>query len=774
MAETIPPINSVTLQSPVSLPGITVVDPSTTPPPAVPGSIPDPASDDNFRLWIYNPLNTAAALGSRGILYQPLGSSSWTFAAANANGSLSMKLAEENYRFDVVEPSSYSGTMSRKRYEVAVSANGSVAVKNVKADGRNFFAVTVSPINPFAAKQMEYQSVLATQKVADYQPTSSCQLLDKLNTTRTVSTLTAGFPRSPFRLPSYGRIKALIVPIDFPDVMGVDNAFAFFKPVAESLRDFYYAESYGRVAFDFDIVSEWVHMPFVAATYRLGPSSTNPDYHGYRRRIIELTQTSINYGKYDAVYFLLPAQTPLQVIGPGPAITSNYLTTTGYFWSGATGGGDMYLTPSGPHAKRNWIAHETGHAFGLYDQDYKHESQTLGKWGVMAHNWSTSAIELGSWDRYLLGWLTDSQIACSTRAQLALNSATVKLDPLVRQNSGAKAAMVPLTDSKILVIESRKNEGMDVLTAAREGVLVYTVDMKLGTLEGGYRIQPRVGSTDKVSFEDAALRSGDSLTVEGIVVTVQSLSGDGDTIQIKALADPAFPVLSIERSGTGRGSIVSSPVGINCTAACAALFAADVTVTLTAQPAVGSEFAGWEGSCSGIGFCRVNLSEQRNVIANFATLTPKSISGISTTAPSDPAGAPKSAFFIGLTLKDSNSLLASARTSDEVELVGYITPDARHAGLQADVYVVVMVGPGVYMRTQDGNFVPWNMQIPTLIPTQRGVMLANNHKVSIFNGKLPVIGDLVVVKLNWPQISGHSNNSVLPSQASYLRYERAA
>jgi hypothetical protein len=32
----------------------------------------------------------------------------------------------------------------------------------------------------------------------------------------------------------------------------------------------------------------------------------------------------------------------------------------------------------------------------------------------------------------------------------------------------------------------------------------------------------------------------------------------------------------------------------------------------------------------------------------------------------------------------------------------------------------------------------------------------------------------VVVKLNWPQISGHSNNSVLPSQASYPRYERAA
>jgi hypothetical protein len=38
----------------------------------------------------------------------------------------------------------------------------------------------------------------------------------------------------------------------------------------------------------------------------------------------------------------------------------------------------------------------------------------------------------------------------------------------------------------------------------------------------------------------------------------------------------------------------------------------------------------------------------------------------------------------------------------------------------------------------------------------------------------PLVYSFVVVKLNWPQISGHSNNSVLPSQASYLRYERAA
>jgi hypothetical protein len=105
------------------------------------------------------------------------------------------------------------------------------------------------------------------------------------------------------------------------------------------------------------------------------------------------------------------------------------------------------------------------------------------------------------------------------------------LSPLVRQTADVKAAMVPLSASKILVMESRRNEGYDQIANGHEGVLVYTVDMKLGTLAGGYRTQRRVGSTDP-SFEDAALHVGDSITVEGVTVSVTASSTDGDTIKV--------------------------------------------------------------------------------------------------------------------------------------------------------------------------------------------------------------------------------------------------
>jgi riboflavin synthase alpha subunit len=40
-----------------------------------------------------------------------------------------------------------------------------------------------------------------------------------------------------------------------------------------------------------------------------------------------------------------------------------------------------------------------------------------------------------------------------------------------------------------------------------------------------------VGSTDP-SFEDAALHAGDSITVDGVTVTVTATSADGDTVKV--------------------------------------------------------------------------------------------------------------------------------------------------------------------------------------------------------------------------------------------------
>ena len=105
------------------------------------------------------------------------------------------------------------------------------------------------------------------------------------------------------------------------------------------------------------------------------------------------------------------------------------------------------------------------------------------------------------------------------------------INPIERINDLNKAVVVRLSSSKILVIESRRNEGLDNLTAAQEGSLVYTVDMTIQSIKGGWQVQRRVGSTNP-EFTDAALRLGDVITVEGLRIEIVGRDQNGDTVKI--------------------------------------------------------------------------------------------------------------------------------------------------------------------------------------------------------------------------------------------------
>jgi M6 family metalloprotease-like protein len=94
-----------------------------------------------------------------------------------------------------------------------------------------------------------------------------------------------------------------------------------------------------------------------------------------------------------------------------------------------------------------------------------------GSWDLMSNNWSTTAIELNAWNHYIQGWLSDSQIQCLVRGRITTPIDTL-ITPIVRENSSPKAIVIKLSDTKVLVIESRRNEGLDKLSAAQEGTLV--------------------------------------------------------------------------------------------------------------------------------------------------------------------------------------------------------------------------------------------------------------------------------------------------------------
>ncbi len=79
--------------------------------------------------------------------------------------------------------------------------------------------------------------------------------------------------------------------------------------------------------------------------------------------------------------------------------------------------------------------------------------------------------------------------------------------------------------------------------------------------------------------------------------------------------------LAVTKSGTGAGTVTSSPAGINCGSNCSETLPSGTSVTLTAAPAADSTFTGWSGSgCSGTSTCTVVMSEARAVTAQFTKL----------------------------------------------------------------------------------------------------------------------------------------------------------
>lgn len=136
-----------------------------------------------------------------------------------------------------------------------------------------------------------------------------------------------------------------------------------------------------------------------------------------------------------------------------------------------------------------------------------------------------NAPGLFAFERWNLGWLDDSQIVCSTEKEI-----TQVISP-IESIGGVKAVMVPLSRTKVLVVESRRAIGLDS-KIAKTGALVYTVDSSVQSGLGPVQVYPNSVSTDP-RYLQAPRSAGESVTVEGITVTVTSASSVGDTILIK-------------------------------------------------------------------------------------------------------------------------------------------------------------------------------------------------------------------------------------------------
>lgn len=124
-----------------------------------------------------------------------------------------------------------------------------------------------------------------------------------------------------------------------------------------------------------------------------------------------------------------------------------------------------------------------------------------------------------------------------------------------------------------------------------------------------------------------ATASPRSVTVYALVGPANG-SADVEVITTGIVAPPAE--VTVTTSATGNGNVVSSPAGIDCSITCSAMFAESLgTVSLTATPDPGWEFAHWTGDCAGAGMplpggasrCILGTESDKNAGAVFSEIT---------------------------------------------------------------------------------------------------------------------------------------------------------
>ncbi|MBI4654591.1 MAG: hypothetical protein HY752_06310 [Nitrospirae bacterium] len=105
------------------------------------------------------------------------------------------------------------------------------------------------------------------------------------------------------------------------------------------------------------------------------------------------------------------------------------------------------------------------------------------------------------------------------------------------------------------------------------------------------------------------------------IVNTTTITPADSTASLTQVCPIPTSALTVAKSGTGRGTVTSSPAGINCGTDCSEVYTFGTNVTLTATFNVRSTtFGGWSGDCSSCGTnttCSIIMDADKSCTATF-------------------------------------------------------------------------------------------------------------------------------------------------------------
>ena len=351
-----------------------------------------------------------------------------------------------------------------------------------------------------------------------------------------------GFPATTPLYKGTGVVKWALVPLDFSDLPGEANFIARVQKEMDFASDWAENTSEGQLKIEWMVHKNWIRMPGLSRDYAIAKSDNNwnnsPTQQSVCQRAIAEADKFVDFTGIQAVQFILPSGQSIIEYGVksniGFDVVRNYVTGEGTRI-------DLFSIPSTfseePNSGRNywswWMYH---FVVGLGVPKYGGSTATpLHSYLIQGS--TEGERELSGWIRFLIGWMPENRVYCRTAANLS--KVDVTLVPLTDNKSqGIKLAVIPLSETKALVLESRRvNKFACITNTERSGVLAYIFDSTLGQQDEYFKaIAPSGRSIENYSCYasrtiDFLLHQGDKVTYDGITIEMVA-HGDYDKVKI--------------------------------------------------------------------------------------------------------------------------------------------------------------------------------------------------------------------------------------------------
>lgn len=304
-----------------------------------------------------------------------------------------------------------------------------------------------------------------------------CRLPDRRDPSLINAPRSLGFPLNQTRSQAIGSVNLVLVAAEFADHRGKPSELNKIEGEVKKFNAWLAFQSNGRLRANWQFPKKWIQLPKRAADYRI--VGFDPKTHeSLVNDVISASDPDVQFQSIDEMFVYLPDSLTKSEPNRDPfaGVLSQFggrdVSTPEGVIKQIKGSGTVSQAKQYGLAPTLWAlwAHDLMHAIGIEGHNPV-ESFTLESEDYLN-------FVLSAWNQFLVGWMRDDQVACIEPKTLSSSKPTeFELVPLQLASSGYRTAIVPIGETRAIVVESHRKVGYGKNLGA-SGVLVYLMDTK--------------------------------------------------------------------------------------------------------------------------------------------------------------------------------------------------------------------------------------------------------------------------------------------------------